>query len=124
MERHYAPRARLVVYDAAGAVGAAAVLAAARQSLAAGAPVGALVSDEEAPALEALGVVVARLGPADDPEAAARLLYAGLRWLDQRGRDPLLAHTYPRAGLGLALWDRLRRAAGGRLKAPGEPPLD
>lgn len=124
MERHYAPRARLVVYDAAGAVGAAAVLAAARQSLAAGAPVGALVSDEEAPALEALGVVVARLGPADDPETAARLLYAGLRWLDQRGRDPLLAHTYPRAGLGLALWDRLRRAAGGRLKAPGEPPLD
>ena len=123
LERHYAPRARLVVYDATGAPGAAAVLAAARAALVAGAPVGALVPDEEAPALEALGVVVARLGPADDPAAAARLLYAGLRWLDERGRDPLLAHTYPRAELGLALWDRLRRAAGGRLAAPGEPPL-
>ncbi len=123
MERHYAPRARLVVYDATGAPGAAAVLAAARAALAAGAPVGALAPDEEAPALEALGVVVARLGPADDPAEAARLLYAGLRWLDERGSDPLLTHTYPRAGLGLALWDRLRRAAGGRLAAPGEPPL-
>ncbi|HEU0028859.1 MAG TPA: L-threonylcarbamoyladenylate synthase [Ktedonobacterales bacterium] len=123
LERHYAPRARLVVYDATGAAGAAAVLAAARAALAAGAPVGALAPDEEAPALEALGVVVARLGPADDPAEAARRLYAGLRWLDERGRDPLLAHTWPRAGLGLALWDRLRRAAGGRLATPGAPPL-
>jgi L-threonylcarbamoyladenylate synthase len=124
LERHYAPRARLVVYDATGADGATAVLAAARMALAVGAPVGALVPDEEAPALEALGVVVARLGPADDPAEAARKLYAGLRWLDERGRDPLLAHTYPRAGLGLALWDRLRRAAGGRLTPPGGAPLD
>jgi L-threonylcarbamoyladenylate synthase len=123
MERHYAPRARLVVYDATGAAGTAAVLAAARVALAAGAPVGALAPDEEAAALEDLGVVVARLGPAGDPAEAARKLYAGLRWLDERGCDPLLAHTWPRAGLGLALWDRLRRAAGGRLAAPDEPPL-
>ncbi len=119
MPRHYAPRARLVVFDATGAEGAEAVLAAAGAALAAGVPVGALVPDEEAPALERLGVVVARLGPVDNPAEAARRLYAGLRWLDERGRDPLLAHTYPRAGLGLALCDRLRRAAGGRLTAPG-----
>ncbi|HEX9039296.1 MAG TPA: Sua5 family C-terminal domain-containing protein, partial [Ktedonobacterales bacterium] len=78
---------------------------------------------EEAGALEALGVVVARLGPASDPAAAARALYAGLRGLDERGCDLLLAHTWPRSGLGLALWDRLRRAAGGHLTPPGEDPL-
>jgi L-threonylcarbamoyladenylate synthase len=123
MERHYAPRARLVVYDATGAAGAEAVLAAARLALAAGARTGALVPDEEAEALEALGVAVARLGPAADPAAAARTLYAGLRGLDERGCDLLLTHTWPRAGLGLALWDRLRRAAGGRLTLPGASPL-
>jgi L-threonylcarbamoyladenylate synthase len=120
MERHYAPRARLIVYDANGAEGAAAVLAGARQALAASLRVGALVPDEEAATLEALGAMVARLGRADDPAAAARALYAGLRALDERGCDPLLAHTYPRTGLGLALWDRLRRAAGGRLTTPSE----
>lgn len=123
MARHYAPRARLVVYDETGVAGAEAVLAAARQALAGGAPVGALAPDEEAPALEALGVVVARLGPADDPAAAARALYAGLRWLDDQGREPLLAHTWPRVGLGLALWDRLRRAAGGAFTPPGASPF-
>lgn len=124
MARHYAPRTRLLVYDATGADGAAAVLAGARVALAAGARVGALVPDEEAPPLESLGVSVARLGPADDPQAAARALYAALRALDRRDRDLLLAHTYPPAGLGLALWDRLRRAAGGRLTPPGASPLE
>jgi L-threonylcarbamoyladenylate synthase len=124
MERHYAPRARLVVYDATGPDGAAAVLAAARVALTAGARAGALVPDEEAAALETLGVTVARLGPVEEPAAAARALYAGLRALDAQDHDLLLAHTYPRAGLGLALWDRLRRAAGGRLTPPGDSPLD
>jgi L-threonylcarbamoyladenylate synthase len=123
MEKHYAPRARLIVYDAIGEAGAVAVLDAMRQARAAGLPAGALVPDEEVGALEALGAIAAPLGPANDPAAAARALYAGLRALDEQGCDPLLAHIYPRVGLGLALWDRLRRAAGGRLSPPGASPL-
>ncbi|HET9110123.1 MAG TPA: L-threonylcarbamoyladenylate synthase [Ktedonobacterales bacterium] len=115
MDRHYAPRTHLVVYDAAGEAGRDAVLAGARRALAAGRRVGALVPDDEAAALEALGVVVERLGPVRELSQQTRRLYAALRALDARGCDVLLAHTFAREGLGLALWDRLRRAAGGHL---------
>ena len=118
MERHYAPGTQLVVYDATGDAGRAAVLAGARRALAAGRRVGALVPDEEAVALEALGVTVERLGPAGVPAEHTRRLYAALRALDACGCDLLLSHTFAREGLGLALWDRLRRAAGGGLTPP------
>jgi L-threonylcarbamoyladenylate synthase len=120
MERHYAPRTRLVVYNVAGAAGRAAVLAGARRALADGLRVGALVADDEASPLLALGVAVESLGPVDAPAEHTRRLYAALRALDARGCDVLLAHTFARAGLGLALWDRLRRAAGGQFTAPEE----
>jgi L-threonylcarbamoyladenylate synthase len=50
-------------------------------------------------------------------EAAARL-FAGLRWLDRevaaRGLSGIAAMTVPQDGLGLAINDRLRRAAAPR----------
>ena len=55
-----------------------------------------------------------------DLAAISRTLYAGLRDLDELGLDLLLAHTFGQAGLGLALWDRLRRAAGGTLRSVAE----
>lgn len=118
MERHYAPHTRLVVYDAEGDAGRAAVLAGARRALEDGLRVGALTTDSEAPALEALGVTVESLGPTGAFDQHTRRLYAALRALDRRGCDVLLAHVFPREGLGLALWDRLRRAAGGHLTPP------
>ncbi len=118
MQRHYAPRTRLIVYDATDAAGRAAVLAGARRCIADGLRVGALVPDEEAATLTALGVVVERLGPGDAPAEQTRRLYAALRALDARGCDLLLAHTFAREGLGLALRDRLRRAAGGAFTMP------
>ena len=119
MPRHYAPRTPLVAYDATGEAGRAAVLAGARHALDVGLRVGALVPDDEADALAALGIVVERLGPADAPAELTRRLYAALRALDARGCDLLLAHSFAPEGLGLALWDRLRRAAGGALTLPG-----
>ena len=118
MQRHYAPRTRLIVYDASGATGRDAVLAGVRRFIADGLRVGALVPDEEAAALTALCVAVERLGPGDAPAEQTRRLYAALRALDTRGCDLLLAHTFAREGLGLALWDRLRRAAGGVFTVP------
>ncbi|HKT37668.1 MAG TPA: Sua5 family C-terminal domain-containing protein, partial [Ktedonobacterales bacterium] len=79
--------------------------------------VGALAADEEAATLESAGAHVARLGPADDLAAISRRLYAALRELDAARLDVLLAHSFGREGLGLAIEDRLRRAAGGRLRA-------
>jgi L-threonylcarbamoyladenylate synthase len=118
MPRHYAPHTRLLVFDAAGERGLAAVRAAAEATAARGERVGALLPDEEAAALEAVlpGMTVARLGPAGDLAQHSRRLYAALRELDAAGLDVILAHTFGREGLGLALNDRLRRAAGGHFQ--------
>jgi L-threonylcarbamoyladenylate synthase len=50
----------------------------------------------------------------DDPAGMARALYAALRELDSAGVDVVIAALPPAAGLGEAVGDRLRRAAGPR----------
>lgn len=117
MERHYAPRTRLIVFDACGERALAVLRAEAEAALTRGERVGALLADDEAAALADLPVAVARLGPSTDLAAVSRHLYAGLRELDGRHLDVILAHTFGTSGLGLAIWDRLRRAAGGTLLA-------
>jgi L-threonylcarbamoyladenylate synthase len=117
LERHYAPRARLEVFDSQGEAALAALIAEARRAIARGERVGALVTDDEAEALAAAGACVVSLGPAGDLAEIARRLYAALRALDAQGVDRIVCHTFGEAGLGLALRDRLRRAAGGQLRA-------
>jgi L-threonylcarbamoyladenylate synthase len=46
-------------------------------------------------------------------EAGVRLFYA-LRELDKLGADEIIAEPVPTHGIGLAIMDRLRRAAGVR----------
>jgi L-threonylcarbamoyladenylate synthase len=116
MARHYAPHTRLIVFDANGVDALNAMRLEAEAARARGERVGALAADEEAATLESAGVRVARLGPMDDLAAISRRLYAALRELDAAGLDLLLAHSFGRRGLGLAIEDRLRRAAGGRLR--------
>lgn len=116
LERHYAPRTRLVVFDAQGEVALAAIRAEAEAALVRGEHVGALLTDDEADALALPEVAVARLGRSDDLPAISRTLYAALRTLDKQHLDIILTHTFGVEGLGLALWDRLRRAAGGHLR--------
>ncbi len=60
-----------------------------------------------------LGDVIARPLP-DDAAGMAHDLYAALRDLDAAGADVVIAALPPAAGLGEAVGDRLRRAAGPR----------
>jgi L-threonylcarbamoyladenylate synthase len=53
------------------------------------------------------------LGPRDDPRRAARLLFKALRELDDEGVDMIVAEGWPEDGVGLAIMNRLRKAAGG-----------
>jgi L-threonylcarbamoyladenylate synthase len=116
MERHYAPHARLEVFDGGDAAARDALVAATYAAVARGERVGALVPDEEVAALAAAGAQVVALGPAANLGEIARRLYAGLRALDAEGVDSIVCHTFGEVGLGLALRDRLRRAAGGKLR--------
>lgn len=45
------------------------------------------------------------------PQGAAKKLFAALRWLDAQGVDVIIAEGLPEKGFGLAVMNRLRRAA-------------
>ncbi|MHB1700129.1 MAG: L-threonylcarbamoyladenylate synthase [Acidobacteriaceae bacterium] len=103
--RHYAPRARLV-------------LAEDKEDLAA--KVSAFASEGErvgvmlprgwsAPA--SAGTILFAWAAMEDKAAQARLLFAGLRELDERGATVILCPLPVAEGLGEAMVDRLRKAA-------------
>lgn len=123
--RHYAPAARLTVYDGDPAEVEARVLREVRQAAGAGQRYGVLAPQESllalAPSIAAAAargrVVSASLGPREDPGAAARVLFARLRELDEAAVDAIAAILPAGHGLGAAVRDRLRRAAEGRVVA-------
>jgi L-threonylcarbamoyladenylate synthase len=107
LEKHYAPRAEMILFRGENARKTLFVhLTAAKET---GRKVGVLAADEEAEALEGAGAVVYRLGA--DLNSIARHIYAGMRWLDGQGVDLILCRDYGESGLGLAVRDRLTRAA-------------
>jgi L-threonylcarbamoyladenylate synthase len=120
MERHYAPRTRLVVFDASGDEALGAIYDEARRLRARGERVGVLLAAGEERAVAGLDVEAAWLGPGDRLDLISRHLYASLRDLDQRGLDVIITHTFGMSDLGLALWDRLRRAGGGHFQVVPE----
>jgi L-threonylcarbamoyladenylate synthase len=99
---HYAPRARVV------AVGADEVADRAAAFLDDGKRVGVLA--EKVP--DSLPPGVAVLEPPRDAGEYARVLYARLRAGDEQGLDVVLAVPPAEVGVGTAVADRLRRAAG------------
>ena len=121
LDKHYSPRAPMTLYEGRGAVDA--IVADARLARNRGQRIGILAADEDRRKLGAAGGVeggpplkIVAVGPADNPEAVAARLYAALRELDAAGVDLILARGFPASGgLGLAIQDRLRRAAGNRI---------
>jgi L-threonylcarbamoyladenylate synthase len=114
--RHYSPRAEMIVFEGEDEAVRGALAEAAAGLLAEGRSVGLLVAEEDRAALAWLGVPTVVLGALGDLEQIARNLFAGLRELDEVGVQVILARAYPPAGLGLAIRDRLLRAAEGRLR--------
>ncbi|MGF0175780.1 L-threonylcarbamoyladenylate synthase [Streptomyces sp. Marseille-Q5077] len=105
---HYAPRARVVLVEPEKVV-AEAELA---QQL--GHQVGVFLPPSLANAAMKVHAVVAVPG---SMAAYARGLYGFLRELDQQGCDLIVASLPAEEGLGVAIANRLRRAAGPRLSA-------
>jgi L-threonylcarbamoyladenylate synthase len=103
LSSHYAPRAGVVLAEPGGAASRVEALRAQGRS------VGVL-----GPASLTLPPGVPRYDVPEDPAGAARVLYTRLREADEHGHDVLVA-CLPRAeGLGLAVRDRLARAAAPR----------
>jgi L-threonylcarbamoyladenylate synthase len=104
---HYAPRAGVTLVEAPEAGPRAQAL------LGQGVRVGVL-----GPATLALPPGVPRFDMPEDPAGAAHDLYLRLREADLAGLDLLLACLPPAQGLGLAVRDRLARAAAPRSPGP------
>lgn len=121
---HYAPRAELWLFLGRWESQARAICSRARAEAELGSRVGLLVSAETAREAAKVGLsddmVLAELGSRADLSAVASELFDGMRRLDSRGVDVILAESYDAAGVGLAVMNRLVRAAGGRLVALGE----
>lgn len=121
--RHYAPRARVTLYEGAPEAVVERVGRDARQLAGQGSRIGILAPEEDvmalAPriaALAASGRVTARaFGPRRDPGQAARRLFDTMRALDAEGPDVMLAIGVGAEAIGAAIHDRLLRAAEGRI---------
>ena len=113
--RHYAPRARLLLFSGPREAVLNQMRRTLQDSRAGGQTTGVLVPDEDRSVFAGLGVRLFPLGPLSDLDLVAHNLFAGLRELDSLELDLILARDLGRAGLGLAIWDRLFRAAEGRV---------
>jgi L-threonylcarbamoyladenylate synthase len=109
LESHYAPEAELI------AVAPDEVPAAVAGARARGAAVAVLAPGAAFAAWPGLPAHAQALP--DDLPGIARALYAALRDLDAAGFDVVIAALPPAVGLGEAVGDRLRRAAGPRRKS-------
>ena len=113
---HYAPRAPLTLLAAPPAGLPAAFRAALAE--AEGKSVGLIVTDETAAALagEAEEDFVVRLGARRDVRAIAAPLYEALRAFYEKKVDFILGEALDESGLGLAIMNRLKKAAGYRIR--------
>ena len=109
--RHYAPRARLVLVDGEGSAQLEAFAQAILAAESTGERLGLMLADAfETAAIGSRGVVY-RWGEWEDLEELAQRLFAGLRWLDAAGATVIVCPLPPATGLGVAIRDRLRKAA-------------
>jgi L-threonylcarbamoyladenylate synthase len=102
LKSHYAPETTVLVVDRQELTERATALLAAGERV-------AVLAPRPIPAFPADVLVLDAPAGADE---YARVLYARLREADRRGVDVLVAVPPPETGVGVAVGDRLRRAAG------------
>ena len=122
--RHYAPRAKMTLYEGEPQAVVERIAADARSLVAQGSRVGVLAPEEDlsalAPLIAAVAVVgkveVQPIGSRADLERAGRELFAAIRALDATGVDCILASSPGSDGIARAIRDRLMRAADGSIR--------
>ncbi len=103
--KHYAPRARLILLEWSELAG---IEALAKQLQTAGETVGLMLPGDLTLATPYL---IYRWGDRNDQQELARRLFAGLRELDAAGATVIVCPLPEDEGLGVAIRDRLLKAA-------------
>jgi L-threonylcarbamoyladenylate synthase len=114
MLKHYSPRAKIKLFAGPLYSMLLAMKETAQSHLNRGEKVGLLIANEDCHHLTGCGIVHP-LGKRDDLKTISHNLFAGMRYLDSQKVDVILTRDFGRSGLGAALWDRLLRAAEGRV---------
>ena len=112
---HYAPSIPLLLFEGPVEAMRAAILSEIQRRRVDGEYVGVLVADEDVALFQESGALVRALGSAAAPEQVAVTLFAGMRALEAAGVQVILCRSFDEHGLGLAVRDRLLRAASGRV---------
>lgn len=115
MRRHYAPGAELLLFLGPEEAVLGSMREKANHLLREGKKVGQMLAQEDVALFESESVVIQNLGPKGNLSRIAHRLFAAMRALDQQGVDVILARGFGPSGLGLAIEDRLIKAAGGRV---------
>lgn len=106
--KHYAPKAKTVIFDGSAENVIAAIIARYDEAEAAGEKPAILGFDEH----DFGARTRISLGSAERPDEAAARLFAALRELDERGETVALCEAVEATGIGLAVMNRMGRAAG------------
>lgn len=115
--RHYAPRAPLYLVDGDPEKVAIRIVALVEEARSRGQKAAILTSEEKEEYYRARArpALLLCLGPRSDPARAASRLYLSLKACDRHGVDVIFAEAWPESGMGLALMNRLRKAAAYRV---------
>jgi len=104
--RHYAPKAKVVLVESEDELSEVAMTI-----LQHGQKLGLMLPSNWLKGLQAEAVIF-DWGTWEERETLAQRLYAGLRWLDEQQVEIAICPLPPAEGLGVAIRDRLRKAAG------------
>ncbi|GHO86051.1 L-threonylcarbamoyladenylate synthase [Dictyobacter formicarum] len=113
MHIHYSPSVPAYLFEGSVAAMRQAMLAELQTRKARGELVGVLIADEDLNAFQDSGAIIYSLGRT--PEQIATHLFAGLRTLEEASANVILCRTFTEQGLGLAIRDRLLKAAGSKV---------
>lgn len=109
--KHYTPNAELILCKGEKAEALEKLLDLAKQAQTEGRSVGLLLAEDDLHIFNSLSCKAYPLGVSADLESIARNLYAGMRALDDEKASLILTRDFGAHGLGLAIHDRLLRAA-------------
>jgi L-threonylcarbamoyladenylate synthase len=111
MLKHYSPKARFLLFKGGRENAVDQIKEIAQNLISQGYKIGLMVTDEDYPQFSGFQADIERLGSRDDLSGIGQILFARMRSLDKKGVGYILMRSLPSEGLGLAIGDRLFKAA-------------